>query len=158
MPAISPGSLVLADEMATASLAAALAAQVLPGDVVTLSGALGAGKTSFARFFIRALGVGEEVPSPTFTLVQTYETTRGTVWHFDLYRLASPEEVWELGFEEALIAGIILIEWPERIGALLPRERLDLSLRAGASPQARLATLQGSADWNARLGQIFANG
>jgi tRNA threonylcarbamoyladenosine biosynthesis protein TsaE len=157
MPATSPGSLVLADETATASLAAALAARALPGDVLTLSGVLGAGKTSFARFFIRALGIGEEVPSPTFTLVQTYETTRGTVWHFDLYRLTSPEEVWELGFEEALIAGIILIEWPERIGALLPRERLDLSLTSGPSPQARVATLQGSANWNARLGQIFAN-
>ena len=158
MPAISPGTLVLADETATASLAAALAARARPGDVLTLSGVLGAGKTSFARFFIRALGIGEEVPSPTFTLVQTYETTRGTVWHFDLYRLTSPEEVWELGFEEALIDGIILIEWPERIGALLPRERLDLTLAAGASPQARVATLQGSAGWSARLGQVFANG
>jgi tRNA threonylcarbamoyl adenosine modification protein YjeE len=158
MPAISPGTLVLADETATASLAVALAAQARPGDVLTLSGVLGAGKTSFARFFIRALGIGEEVPSPTFTLVQTYETTRGTVWHFDLYRLTSPEEVWELGFEEALIDGIILIEWPERIGALLPRERLDLTLAAGAAPQARVATLQGSAGWSARLGQVFANG
>jgi tRNA threonylcarbamoyladenosine biosynthesis protein TsaE len=158
MPAISPGSLVLADETATASLAAALAARVLPGDVVTLSGALGAGKTSFARFFIRALGIGEEVPSPTFTLVQTYETTRGTVWHFDLYRLTSPEEIWELGLEEALIEGIILIEWPERIGALLPRERLDLTLTAGPSLQARVATLRGSAGWTTRLEQIFANG
>jgi tRNA threonylcarbamoyladenosine biosynthesis protein TsaE len=158
MPAISPGSLVLADETATASLAAALAAQALPGDVVTLSGVLGAGKTSFARFFIRALGVGEEVPSPTFTLVQTYETARGTVWHFDLYRLTSPGEIWELGFEEALIEGIILIEWPERIAALLPRERLDLTLTGGPSPQARVATLQGSGGWSTRLGQIFADG
>jgi tRNA threonylcarbamoyladenosine biosynthesis protein TsaE len=158
MPALSPGSFVLADETATASLAAALAAGALPGDVLALSGVLGAGKTSFARFFIRALGVGEEVPSPTFTLVQTYETTRGTVWHFDLYRLTSPEEVWELGFEEALIEGIILIEWPERLGALLPRERVDLTLAACASPQARVATLQGSAGWRVRLEKIFANG
>jgi tRNA threonylcarbamoyladenosine biosynthesis protein TsaE len=158
MPATFSGSFVLADETATASLAAALAARALPGDVLTLSGVLGAGKTSFARFFIRALGVAEEVPSPTFTLVQTFETTRGTVWHFDLYRLASPEEVWELGFEEALIEGIVLIEWPERLGALLPRERLDLTLTIGASPQSRVATLQGSAGWSARLGDILANG
>ena len=148
----------LPDEAATVAFAARISALAEIGDVIALKGDLGAGKTTFARAFIRARGGTEEVPSPTFTLVQVYELGSAAIWHFDLYRLTSPEEVWELGFEEALIDGIILIEWPERIGALLPRERLDLTLAAGAAPQARVATLQGSAGWSARLGQVFANG
>src|SRR5471030_3213873 len=107
-----PASIALADETATAALAAALARRARPGDVITLGGPLGAGKTRFARGFITALGVADEVPSPTFTLVQTYETASGMVWHFDLYWLTGPDEVRELGLEEALIDGIVLIEWP----------------------------------------------
>ena len=149
---------MLADEAATAALAAAVARHVRPGDVLTLAGPLGAGKTSFARAFIAALGVSDEVPSPTFTLVQTYETAAGSVWHFDLYRLASPEEIHELGLDEALVDGIVLIEWPERLGALLPRERLDIVLRPGSDDTTRLASLQGTARWTAALGEIFANG
>jgi tRNA threonylcarbamoyladenosine biosynthesis protein TsaE len=163
MPATPEGatahrSIVLADEAATAALAAALARQARPGDVVTLAGPLGAGKTSFARAFIAALGVKDEVPSPTFTLVQTYEAAIGTVWHFDLYRLASPDEVHELGLEEALVDGIVLIEWPDRLGALPLSERLDVVLQPGSGPNIRLATLDGAARWVAPLREIAADG
>jgi tRNA threonylcarbamoyladenosine biosynthesis protein TsaE len=163
MPATSEGvtahrSIVLADETATATLAAALARQAGPGDVVTLAGPLGAGKTSFARAFLAALGVRDEVPSPTFTLVQTYETAIATVWHFDLYRLTSPDEVHELGLDEALVDGIVLIEWPERLGTLLPRERLEIVLEPGSDANARLATLRATARWATPLREVGADG
>ena len=151
-------SLTLADEAATASLAANLAQRARPGDVITLAGPLGAGKTSFARFFIAALGVDDEVPSPTFTLVQTYEAASGLIWHFDLYRLTTPDEARELGLEEALIDGIVLIEWPDRLGSSLPRERLDVILAPGPAVTARLATLHGSARWTTALAEILRNG
>jgi tRNA threonylcarbamoyladenosine biosynthesis protein TsaE len=135
----------LPDEAATIDLGARLAAFVREKDVVALHGDLGAGKTSLARGFIRALaGADEEVPSPTFTLVQTYETAKGTIWHFDFYRLRAADEAWELGIEEAFAGGISLIEWPERIGALLPKERLDVTLEmAGAGRRARLSGWEG---------------
>jgi tRNA threonylcarbamoyladenosine biosynthesis protein TsaE len=163
MPASSEGvtahrSIVLVDEAATAALGAALAHRVQPGDVLTLAGPLGAGKTSLARAFIAALGVRDEMPSPTFTLVQTYDTAVATVWHFDLYRLTSPDEVHELALDEALVGGIVLIEWPERLGALLPRERLDIALEPGAGANSRLATLHGTRRWTAVLGEIFGGG
>ncbi|MCW5773788.1 MAG: tRNA (adenosine(37)-N6)-threonylcarbamoyltransferase complex ATPase subunit type 1 TsaE [Rhodospirillaceae bacterium] len=117
----------------TAALAARLAAALDTGDVVALWGDLGAGKTTFARGLIAALAAeaGEavpEVPSPTFTLVQTYAFPRFTVWHFDLYRIERPDDAWELGLEEALADGVSLIEWPERLGPLLPAARIDVSL------------------------------
>jgi len=118
----------LADAAATAALGARLAAAAQPGDVIALSGELGSGKTTLARGFLQAAGLTEEVPSPTFTLVQVYELTRFAVWHFDLYRLKRPEEAWELGLEDALANGVSLIEWPERLGALLPADRLDVAL------------------------------
>jgi tRNA threonylcarbamoyladenosine biosynthesis protein TsaE len=121
--------LVLPDERATRSLAARIAARARPGDVIALSGPLGAGKTSFARAFIRArFGAAEEVPSPTFTLVETYSGEGPPIWHFDLYRLDRPEDAWELGIEDAFAGGISLIEWPERLGALLPPGRLQVAL------------------------------
>ena len=94
-----------------------------PRDVVGLQGDLGAGKTTLARAILRAAAgdPGLIVPSPTFTLVEVYDTPRGSFWHFDLYRLETPEQVFELGWEEALADGIALVEWPERLGALLPR-------------------------------------
>lgn len=113
----------LPDERATEQLGATLAARLKPGDVVGLKGDLGAGKTTLARAIVRAAcgDPGMVVPSPTFTLVEVYETPRGSFWHFDLYRLEAPEQVFELGWEEALAEGISIVEWPERLGLLLPR-------------------------------------
>lgn len=150
-------SLDLATESETAALAARVARVAQAGDVIALRGELGSGKTAFARGFIRALGRGdEEVPSPTFTLVEVYEFSddRPAVWHFDLYRLSKSEDVYELGFEEALGGAILLIEWPERLGPLLPRERLDVELSAGSSPAARRARLHGSRAWTHRLADL----
>lgn len=126
MPAFS---MPLADQAATEQLGATLAARLKPGDVVALKGDLGAGKTTLARAIIRAAAGDPDliVPSPTFTLVETYATPVGTYWHFDLYRLETPEQVFELGWEEALAEGIVLLEWPERLGALLP-EHLEIAL------------------------------
>ncbi len=140
----------LVDEAATARLAAALAPLARGRDVIALWGDLGAGKTSFARAFIRALTeADQEVPSPTFSLVQTYDTAQGVaLWHFDLYRLAGSEEALELGIEEAFAEGITLIEWPERLGDFLPEKRLDLALEPGPEPTSRQASLYG---WTDRL-------
>ena len=150
-------SIDLPDEAATAALAKGLAAHCRAGDVIALKGELGTGKTSFARAFIGARGGGEEVPSPTFTLVQVYELPGAAVWHFDLYRLATAEEAWELGIEEAFAEGISLIEWPERLGTLLPARRLELHLAFGDEPNARRATLSGGAEWRARLQRLTAD-
>lgn len=146
----------LPDENATAALAARLAALARPGDVIALKGELGAGKTSFARAFIRAHGGDEDVPSPTFTLVQSYDLPAGTVWHFDLYRLRAPEEAWELGIEEAFADGIALIEWPERLGILLPAKHLLVTLDFAAKPGARRSTLSGQGGWAPRLATLAA--
>jgi tRNA threonylcarbamoyladenosine biosynthesis protein TsaE len=146
----------LPDESATSVLAVRLAAVALPGEVIALSGELGAGKTSFARAFIRARGGCEDVPSPTFTLVQLYELPSGTIWHFDLYRLRHADEAWELGIEDAFRDGISLIEWPERIGALLPARRLGIALEFGPAPEARRAILSASDEWSARVADIAA--
>ncbi len=145
-------SVELRNESATAALAARLARVARPGDVLALFGDLGTGKTVFARAFIRARGDRtDEVPSPTFTLVQAYELKEGTVYHFDLYRLSASEEALELDIEDAFAEGISLIEWPERLGRLLPRRRLDLHLAHGDDPDLRLATLSGTGDWPSRL-------
>jgi tRNA threonylcarbamoyladenosine biosynthesis protein TsaE len=147
----------LPDEAATAALAARLAERARPGDVIALRGDLGTGKTTFARAFIHALGGSEEVPSPTFTLVQIYALKAASIWHFDLYRLQSPEEAWELGIEEAFSTGIALIEWPERLGPLLPERRLDIALAFGEQAEARHAFLCAGPGWAARLAGIAAD-
>ncbi len=108
-----------------------------------LSGALGSGKTTFARAFVRArLERGdEEVPSPTFTLVQSYAHAGGTIWHFDLYRLRAPAEAYELGIEDAFADGISLIEWPERLGPAAPPDWLEIRLASGGAAEARRVTI-----------------
>jgi tRNA threonylcarbamoyladenosine biosynthesis protein TsaE len=145
----------LPDLEATARLAAEIAARVRVGDVIALSGDLGSGKTTFARAFIAALAArfhvpAEEVPSPTFTLVQTYDFPGLPVWHFDLYRLKSAEDAYELGIEDAFASAVSLIEWPQRLGALLSRERLDIAFEFKNGEQRR-AVLTGSEAWRARL-------
>lgn len=150
----------LPSEAATVSIARRLAAVARSGDVIALNGDLGAGKTSFARGFIAALtGRAEEAPSPTFTLVQTYDSARGTIWHFDFYRLARPDDALELGLEDALADGITLIEWPERIAGLLPKERLDLKLSfTPGNDNSRHLHLAGHGDWAPRLQAVVGHG
>lgn len=143
-------SLPLADEAATERLGAALAARLKPRDVVALEGGLGAGKTTLARAILRA-AAGDPaliVPSPTFTLVEIYETPSASWWHFDLYRLEQPEQVFELGWEDARADGVALVEWAERLGPLLPRDRL--TVRLAIEGEGRRATLEGEA----RFGDI----
>lgn len=119
----------LPDDVATTALGALLATLLRAGDTVLLNGGIGAGKTHLARAFIQAkLGRAEEVPSPTFTLVQTYDADDCEIWHADLYRLSHPDEVLELGLEAAFETGICFIEWPERLGDLAPKSALKLSL------------------------------
>ena len=149
MAADSPGFshvLVLADEAATVRFGARIAAGLKAGDAIALTGDLGAGKTTLARAILKALGVDERVPSPTFTLVQSYETKGLTVRHYDLYRLEDPREMDELGLDEALEEGAALIEWPERAGTRLPREMLYINLeQAGAD--ARHVGIHGPSRW-----------
>jgi tRNA threonylcarbamoyladenosine biosynthesis protein TsaE len=135
----------LPDLAATRSLGARIAACLSVGDAVALQGELGAGKTTLARAILEALGVEEEVPSPTFTLVQYYETPRLAVRHYDLYRIENAAEMEELGLEEALNEGAALIEWPERALPWLPAGRLHvaMSLKNGA----RQAQVSGPTRW-----------
>lgn len=142
-------------ESATQEFAAAISTVVGPRDVIALRGDLGAGKTVFARALIRArMRQDVEVPSPTFTLVQIYEPSSlpdPAIWHFDLFRLHAPEDTFELGIEDAFAAGISLIEWPERLGPLLPANRLDLTLMHADAPERRRALIEGGTDWLDRL-------
>jgi tRNA threonylcarbamoyladenosine biosynthesis protein TsaE len=142
---VSTFSFFLPDEAATERLGAALARRLRPRDVVALQGGLGVGKTTLARAILRAASGDPAliVPSPTFTLVEIYDTPAGVFWHFDLYRLEEPEQVFELGWEEARADGMALVEWAERLGALLPRERLTVTL--AMEGDGRRADLQGDA-------------
>lgn len=134
------------DEDATEYFAARLAAKAANGDVLLLSGPLGAGKTSFARAFIRALAGNPRltIPSPTFTLLQSYETSGVTIFHYDLWRLAGPAALEELGWDEAQ-AGIVLVEWPDRLGALKPPHALSVTL--SLRQPGREITLVGEQRW-----------
>ncbi len=119
---------ICGDEQATVNLARTLAARAVAGDVFALYGTLGMGKSVFARAFIRELTGSEEVPSPTFTLVQTYEAPEFEIYHYDLYRLKSPDEIFELDIEEAMYQGVCLIEWPEKMGGYLPRKAIRVTI------------------------------
>ena len=137
-------TVALPDLAATAALGAAIAARLAPGDAVLLRGDLGSGKTTLARAILAALGVTENVPSPTFTLVQAYDTPRLTVSHYDLYRLKRESELEELGLDEALDQGAALIEWPERAEGRLPADALTIHLQTDGE---RRAALDGSPRW-----------
>jgi tRNA threonylcarbamoyladenosine biosynthesis protein TsaE len=154
-PLASPFTVTLPDLAATGRLAARLAPAARPGDALLLDGPLGAGKSAFARAFLRA-ATGDpalEVPSPSFTLVQSYDLPGGVqAHHFDLYRLAGPAEVAELGWEEAR-DGIVLVEWPERLGPLAPEDALRIGLAPGPEEDTRIATLAG---WPERLPGLLA--
>lgn len=147
-----------ADEMA--ALGARVAARLRPGDTVTLAGPLGAGKTVFARGLIRHFLPGEEVPSPTFTLVQTYETGNFAISHVDLYRLKGPKDVRELGLDEALERGALLIEWPDRMGPELPTDRLDIVIEGGGEEgerdDERTVKIIARGAWVPRVGDLSA--
>lgn len=140
MTTAAPVELRLADEAATKALGATLARALRPGSAICLSGPLGAGKSTLARALIRALTTpDEDVPSPTFTLVQFYEGKDFPVAHFDLYRLTSPDEAYEIGLDEALEDGAALIEWPQRLEGQLPADRLDIDIALdGEARRARL--------------------
>ena len=115
-------------EEETKKIAAELAKRVKPGDVIALYGTLGVGKTAFCRGFVQSLLPETEVPSPTFTLLQVYDTPKFPVYHFDMYRLKSPEEAYEIGIEDAFAEGVSLIEWPEKIGKLLPKKHITVTI------------------------------
>lgn len=134
----------LPDLAATEKLGAAIAARLGVGDAVLLKGELGSGKTTLARAILAALGVAENVPSPTFTLVQAYETPRLLVSHYDLYRLKREGELEELGLDEALDQGAALIEWPERAESRMPPDALVAALEADKE---RRAILEGAPRW-----------
>jgi tRNA threonylcarbamoyladenosine biosynthesis protein TsaE len=115
----------------TKKIAEELAQEMEPGGVVCLNGELGAGKTAFAGFFIRALGADcSYVPSPTFAIVNEYETTRFPVYHFDFYRLESPEDIYANGFDELLFGnGVCIAEWAEKMEPALPKKRIEIEIR-----------------------------
>jgi len=144
---------------ATCGLAQALARHLGPGDVLLLSGPVGAGKSHFARCLIRALTTpGEEVPSPTFTLVQTYPAPAADIWHADLYRLTDPTELVELGLAEAFETAIALVEWPDRLADMAPASALHLEFAHGTAPDTRHLALRWSDPrWTPRLAHVEAH-
>ncbi len=137
----------------TARLGRWLAGCLRPGDTLLLQGPIGSGKSHLARSVIQSrLGRPEEVPSPTFTLVQTYGEGDTEIWHADLYRLGHPDEVIELGLDDAFGHAICLIEWPERLGRAAPASALRLGFSQDG--EGRRVVLTGSADWAERLSRI----
>lgn len=151
----------LSSPEATSDFAAALAPMLIAGDVVTLSGPIGAGKTHLARALVQArlgaLGLFEDVPSPTFTLVQTYEAGPVEIWHADLYRLRTADEIAELGLDQAFDTSICLVEWPDRLGDAAPDEVLALDLSHTRHEGERHLTLTATgARWQARWDAIAA--
>ena len=145
----SEGDFRLDDEAHTAALGAAVARGLAKGEAVCLSGPLGAGKSVLARGLIRALSPeAEDIPSPTYTLVQFYPGPRFSIAHFDLFRLKTPDEAYEIGLDEALADGAAVIEWPERLGHHLPRNRLDIELVPDADRRRARLTPHGA--WEGR--------
>ncbi|WP_298851435.1 tRNA (adenosine(37)-N6)-threonylcarbamoyltransferase complex ATPase subunit type 1 TsaE [uncultured Ruegeria sp.] len=147
-------SLTFKSPIETAEFAARVGASLGPGDVLLLEGSIGSGKTHFARNLIQSLlPEPEDVPSPTFTLVQAYDTPVGEIWHCDLYRLSAVEEVDELGLTDAFDAAICLVEWPEKLGLLAPESALKLTFETDPNHiDSRHVTLSWSAPkWVGKL-------
>ncbi|MEE9272032.1 MAG: tRNA (adenosine(37)-N6)-threonylcarbamoyltransferase complex ATPase subunit type 1 TsaE [Robiginitomaculum sp.] len=142
----------LADAQATQALGARLANTLKPGDILALRGDLGAGKTTLARGFINKFMGDINVPSPTYTLLQTYNSPQFDIWHFDLYRLEDEADIWELDIEKALEDGVCLIEWPERIENLLSGNELCVNIRF--LNQGRCVNISGNHMWKDRLNDV----
>ena len=144
-------------ESQTAAFGKRLADQAGVGDVIALSGSLGSGKSVLARGFIQAhTGRAIDVTSPTFTLVHLYDEVSPPVWHLDLYRLEHQNEIEELGLDEALATGITIVEWPEKAGTWLPRDRLDIDLSGTGNTDKRLAVVMAGPSWTERLEEMLA--
>ena len=143
-------------EQAMLEFGHALAAILLPGDVLALTGDLGAGKTTLSRGIIQKLCGDIEVPSPTYTLVQTYDLGEHELWHCDLYRLKHPDEVEELGLLDAMEDAVCLIEWPERMGDLMPDRVLTVKIGfdIGSGEHGRTIECQGNEAWQERLANV----
>ncbi len=147
-------TLIIKDETALAAFAARIAPLLKTGDVVALRGDLGAGKSAFARALIHTLSPDAgEVPSPTFTLVQVYDLPQISIWHFDLYRLEEKEmDILELGWDEARRSGVSLVEWPDRLGGLLPKDLLEINIDfIKDSENSRLVTMIPYGAWRERV-------
>lgn len=141
----------------TCCFARVLGGQLSPGDTILLNGSVGAGKTYFARSLIQSkLEVPEDVPSPTFTLVQVYDTSLGEIWHADLYRLTGNFEVEELGLDQAFSEAICLVEWPDRLGERTPKNALTLTLDAPFGDDRRVATFTWQhPSWDEKLKKVM---
>lgn len=159
LPAATPAVIDLPDADATARLGRWLARQLGAGDTLLLEGEIGAGKTHLARSLIQArlaeFGAVEDVPSPSFTLVQTYEAGSVEIWHADLYRLGIPDEIAELGLDAAFGQALCLVEWPGKLGPWRPRRAI--TLRLTPSGEGRRAELSGRADLEARLTEALCD-
>ena len=136
----------------TEELASALKENLQNGDIILLKGEIGAGKTIFARSLIQsAMDQVEEVPSPTFTIVQTYETKLGSIWHADLYRLTDQSEIFELGLIDAFVSEIVIVEWPERLGHLEPQDALTVEIIILENDKREVIFSSNSSMWKVRL-------
>lgn len=146
-------SFTLASPDATAKLAQSIAPRLVAGDVVLLEGPIGAGKSFFARALILSLlDQPEDIPSPTFTLVQTYNAPKFDIWHCDLYRLTAPYEAQELGLEDAFETALCLVEWPDRLGDLTPSNALTISMSLTDTTEERTISLKATdPKWREKL-------
>ena len=144
------------NEAQTADFGKRLAKFARFGDVFALNGTLGMGKSVLARAFVQELSGAEEVPSPTFTLVQSYEAPEFEIFHYDLYRLKSPEEIFEIGMEDMLYQGVSLIEWPEMMGAYLPKDIFEIDILP-LSEGRKIVVSASSAEKMARLQKLEEN-
>ena len=151
-------TILLPDAAATEALARRIAPLLVPGDTILLAGEIGAGKSTFARALIKTrlqeVGRDEDVPSPTYTLVQTYDVENAEIWHCDLYRLNDPDEILDLGLEEAFEQAICLIEWPGRLGSLAPTGALLIELST-TPDDARRLTFSSPSGWEHVLSHLL---